>query len=64
MYTDGNYEAHTNDHLCSDGRTSSWATEAEVYAAATLVSCSVMVYKFENGQSLKLQFNPVLDSSI
>ena len=23
MYTDGNYDAYINDHLCSDGRTSS-----------------------------------------
>ncbi|KAK3090515.1 hypothetical protein FSP39_012420 [Pinctada imbricata] len=46
-YIDGNIEKHLLEQTQTDGRTSSWATEAEIYAAATVLGTNINIYEGE-----------------
>ena len=54
-YIDGNIDNHLRDQRCTDGRTSSWATEAEIYATATLLGIDIFIH----GDEQDLKFGPL-----
>ena len=58
-YINGNIDDHLQDQRCADGRTSSWATEAEIYATATLLQIDIFVHE---GEQL-LKFAPLSGKS-
>ena len=43
MYVDGNFSDHVENMKKTDGRVSSWATEAEIYAAANILEHDIFI---------------------
>ena len=56
MYVDGDYSKLVEYQGHSEGRASLWATEAEIYATATLYNCIIFVYKVSDQGITKLRF--------
>ncbi|KAH3862221.1 hypothetical protein DPMN_025187 [Dreissena polymorpha] len=48
-YMDGDYGVHITCMKQSDGNSRSWATEAEILAAATLYDVDIYVKQYSNG---------------
>ena len=59
-YIDGNMNDHLQDQRCSDGGISSWTTEAELYATATLLQTEIFVH--DGKQELK--FAPLSEDQV
>ena len=54
VYIDGDVRAHIEEQRFTDGRLSSWATEAEVFAAASLFKTAIFIH----GDGQILTFKP------
>ncbi|KAH3886456.1 hypothetical protein DPMN_010465 [Dreissena polymorpha] len=63
VHIDGNTSVHMTNQLYIDGRVSSWATEAEIYAVATLYSAIAQIYSVEHNAATKLTFEPTTKKS-
>jgi len=63
VYIDEDINIHITNQSHKDGRMSSWATEAEIYAAATVYSAVVQIYNVTNGVTQILNFEPVTKST-
>ena len=57
-YIDGNFEKHVQNQSHTDGRTSSWGTEAEILAAANLFNIQIIVYSIHAGNKMEQMFKP------
>ena len=55
-YIDGEIHDHFDRQENGNGTTDSWATEAEVSAAATMYSAKIRIYVFEKKQVTTLEF--------
>jgi len=61
---DGDYDSHVNGHRFTDGNVTSWATEAEIYAAATVYGSNIQVYKVAGNTTEKLTFRPMQKTKV
>jgi len=59
IYIDGDTSVHMTNQMFIDGRGSSWATEAEIYAVATVYSAIVQIYSIEHSGTTMLTFEPI-----
>ncbi len=58
-YVDRSITKHIENHSFSDGRVESWATEAEIYAAATLFLSEICIFADDQNITSKLLFQPL-----
>lgn len=57
-YVDGNFQTHVNNIKLLDGSVASWATEAEIFAAANLFNVDMFVKKYRKDESEWQRFPP------
>jgi hypothetical protein len=58
---DGSFNKHMHEMGTTHGRLASWGTEAEIYAAATLLGAPIWVKKISRDSTEWLQFEPQKD---